>query len=414
MNRIIFFLFVLGFYILIDYYVFQVVKVVVKNSIPNYKKIIYLLYWLLTAFTFFSLMVFNMLDGEKYFTLRSILITAFFINLTSKITASFFVVADDIRRFVIWAYNRIMNNGKSVPIGQNSISRSDFLSKSALIVGAIPIGVFSFGIISSAYDYRIRKKIIYLPDLPKSFDGIRIAQLSDIHSGSLYNKTAVKGGIDMLLAEKPDVLFFTGDLINNQSNELKEYQSIFSKAQAPLGVYSILGNHDYGDYKSWASPQAKQQDFKNLIQSHKDMGWDILLDENRYLVISGERIGIIGVQNWGVGRFPKYGNLSKAYGKIEADIKILLSHDPSHWDAQVRPQHSDINLTLSGHTHGFQFGVEIGNFRWSPSQWMYKQWADLYQENNQYLYVNRGFGFLGYPGRVGILPEITILELKRG
>lgn len=414
MNRIIFFLFVLGFYILIDYYVFQVVKVFVKNSIPNYKKIIYLLYWLLTAFTFFSLMVFNMLDGEKYFTLRSILITAFFINLTSKITASFFVVADDIRRFVIWAYNRIMNNGKSVSIGQNSISRSDFLSKSALIVGAIPIGVFSFGIISSAYDYRIRKKIIYLPDLPKSFDGIRIAQLSDIHSGSLYNKTAVKGGIDMLLAEKPDVLFFTGDLINNQSNELKEYQSIFSKAQAPLGVYSILGNHDYGDYKSWASPQAKQQDFKNLIQSHKDMGWDILLDENRYLVISGERIGIIGVQNWGVGRFPKYGNLSKAYGKIEADIKILLSHDPSHWDAQVRPQHSDINLTLSGHTHGFQFGVEIGNFRWSPSQWMYKQWADLYQENNQYLYVNRGFGFLGYPGRVGILPEITILELKRG
>ena len=294
-----------------------------------------------------------------------------------------------------------------------TITRSEFLSKAALVAGAIPASVMSFGMISGAYDYRVRKKQILLPNLPASFDGIRIAQLSDIHSGSFYNKTAVNGGIDMLLSEKPDIIFFTGDLVNNQSKEVKEYQDIFSRVKAPLGTFSILGNHDYGDYVSWSSQAAKHENLNQLVQTHKRMGWDILLNEHRYIEVDGDKIGIIGVENWGAGRFAKYGNLEKAANGVEAPVKILLSHDPSHWDAQIRPNQPDIDLTLSGHTHGFQFGVEIGNFRWSPSQWIYKQWADLYQEGNQYLYVNRGFGFLGYPGRVGILPEITILELKK-
>lgn len=413
MNRFTFFLFAMGLYFLVDYYVFQAVKVVAENSFPNYKKLLYIFYWTFTALTFVGLGVFNTLDPEKHGTLRSLLFSAVAINVVSKITALLFVATDDIRRFGLWAYNGVFHNGADSAISQKEISRSEFLSKTALIAGAIPVSMLSFGIVSGAYDYRVRKRTLVLPNLPKSFDGIRIAQLSDIHSGSFYNKTAVKGGIDMLLAEKPDVLFFTGDLVNNDSSEVRDYMHIFEKAQAPLGVFSILGNHDYGDYKSWPSQKAKQENLDNLIQSHRNMGWDILLDENRYLEVSGERLGIIGVQNWGAGRFAKYGNLQKAYGNIEADTKILLSHDPSHWDAQVRVEHQDIDLTLSGHTHGFQFGVEIGDFRWSPSQWIYKQWADLYQESNQYLYVNRGFGFLGYPGRVGILPEITILELKR-
>jgi uncharacterized protein len=332
-------------------------------------------------------------------------------NFIWKFVAVLFIFMGDIVRIGEWAYNGIVHNGVSEPSSGKGIPRSEFLSKTALLLGAVPTAVFSFGIISGAYDYRVRKKTIIMPNLPKAFDGIRLAQLSDIHSGSFYNKTAVKGGIDSLLMEKPDVIFFTGDLVNNQSSEVKNYVDIFSKVQAPLGVYSTLGNHDYGDYASWSTENEKSKNLQDLIQTHRNMGWDILLDENRYLEVEGEKIGIIGVQNWGV-KFAKYGNLETAAQNVEAPVKILLSHDPTHWDAQVRPNHSDIDLTLAGHTHGFQFGLEFGDFRWSPAQYMYKQWADLYQEQNQFLYVNRGFGFLGYPGRVGILPEITIIELK--
>ena len=218
----------------------------------------------------------------------------------------------------------------------------------------------------------------------------------------------------MMRNEKPDLFVFTGDLVNSETPEVRDYKDIFAKLSAPLGAYSTLGNHDYGDYKQWPSAKAKQKNLEDLVQVHKEMGWDLLRNENRFIEVDGERIALLGVENWGKGRFTKYGDLDKAYAGTEGvETKILLSHDPSHWDAQVRPNHSDIDLTLSGHTHGFQFGVEIGNFRWSPSQYMYDQWADLYKKGNQQIYVNRGFGFIGYPGRVGILPEITILELVR-
>jgi uncharacterized protein len=224
----------------------------------------------------------------------------------------------------------------------------------------------------------------------------------------------VKGGVEMVLKEKPDLILFTGDLVNNESREVNEYIDVFNKLRAHLGVYSITGNHDYGDYKSWPDQAAKKKNFIDLMEAHRLLGFDLLMNENRSLRQNGESLAIIGIENWGAGRFSKYGKLAVAYAGIEeASIKILLSHDPSHWDAQVRPQYGDIDLTLSGHTHGFQFGVEIGNFKWSPSQYAYKQWAGLYQEGNQYLYVNRGFGYIGYPGRVGMPPEITILELTR-
>ncbi len=279
---------------------------------------------------------------------------------------------------------------------------------------ALPAATLGFGIVSGAHDYRIRKRVINFPNLPGAFDGIRIAQLSDIHMGSFFDKTAVTGGIDMLLREKPDMVFFTGDLVNNEAKEVNDYVDIFSKIHAPLGVYSTLGNHDYGDYRSWHTPDAKKKNLQDLIEAHKTLGWDIMLNEHRSVMVSGEEIALIGVENWGAGRFSKYGDLKKSHkGTENIPFKILLSHDPSHWDAQVRPNFGDIDLTFSGHTHGFQFGIEIGDFKWSPSQYLYKQWADLYREGNQYLYVNRGFGYIGYPGRVGILPEITIIELRR-
>jgi hypothetical protein len=214
--------------------------------------------------------------------------------------------------------------------------------------------------------------------------------------------------------EKPDLFVFTGDLVNNETSEVRDYKEVFSKAKGPLGSFSTFGNHDYGDYRSWATAKHKKRNLDDLVQVHKEMGWDLLRNENRIIEVDGEQLSLIGVENWGKGRFAKYGDLEKAYaGTEDIATKILLSHDPSHWDAQVRESYKDIDLMLAGHTHGFQFGVEIGNFRWSPSQYMYKQWADLYTEGNQHLYVNRGFGFIGYPGRVGILPEVTILELVK-
>jgi uncharacterized protein len=221
----------------------------------------------------------------------------------------------------------------------------------------------------------------------------------------------------LLLNEKPDVIFFTGDLVNYQTDEVDDYVAIFDKVRASMGVFSSTGNHDYGHSRSWPTPAAKKKNFDDMVAAHRQMGYDLLMNEHRFLETSGDRLAIIGVENWGMGpplRFPKYGKLAEAYkGTEEAAVRILLSHDPSHWDAQIRPEFPDIDLTLAGHTHGFQMGIEVGNFRWSPSQYRYRQWADLYQEGSQYLYVNRGFGCIGYPGRIGMPPELTIIELKR-
>ncbi|HEX9957904.1 MAG TPA: metallophosphoesterase, partial [Fibrella sp.] len=256
-------------------------------------------------------------------------------------------------------------------------------------------------------------------NLPRSFDGMTIAQLSDIHSGSFFNKTAVKGGVDMLLREKPDLVFFTGDLVNSRADEVNDYIDIFNKVKAPLGVFSTLGNHDYGAYVKWPSVEAQRQNVLNVVKAHKLMGWNPLMDENRILTQGGDKLAIIGVQNLGFGPAAlKAGNLAKAYqGAEDYPVKLLLSHDPTHWDAEIRPNYPDIDVTFSGHTHGAQFGVEIGDYKWSPVKYFYRQWAGLYREtatngSPQTLYINRGYGFIGYPGRVGILPEITMFTLK--
>ena len=261
------------------------------------------------------------------------------------------------------------------------------------------------------YNYKLHKKKIKFTNLPKSFNGLKIAQLSDIHVGSFYNKEAVNRGIDLLLAQKPDVIFFTGDIVNDLAIEMDDYYDVFSRLQAPLGVYSILGNHDYGDYHNWKTDKEKDENFKNVKAIHGKLGWRLLLDEHLYLEKGNDKIAVIGIENWGKG-FHQEGDMAKAYAGCDAPFKILLSHDPSHWDEQVRKDFKDVDLTLAGHTHGAQIGIETHGFKWSPIQLRYDKWAGLYQEENQYLYVNRGFGFLAYPGRLGIWPEVTILELE--
>ena len=405
--------FFIAAFLLIDYYFFQAVLLVSKNWPPIWKFVARYGFWVPTILSVLALFWWTFDDPYRYSAnFRNWVITGIVATYFSKIVGLLFLLIDDLLRGVRWVISLFQKS----PSAQNAgevITRSEFLSKAALVASAIPMGAFAYGIISGAHDYRVRRVTVKLPNLPKSFDGLRIGQLSDIHSGSFWNKTAVKGGVEMFLNEKPDVIFFTGDLVNNESSEVKEYMDVFDKLRAPLGVFSITGNHDYGDYKSWNTKEEKKLNFADLVQAHKNLGFDLLLNENRFLEQGGEKLAIIGVENWGT-KFSKHGELDKAYqGTEEAAVKILLSHDPTHWDAQVRPNYADIDLMLAGHTHGTQFGINIGNYTWTPVQHVYKQWGGLYQEDDQYLYVNRGFGYLGYPGRVGMPPELTIIELKR-
>jgi predicted MPP superfamily phosphohydrolase len=343
----------------------------------------------------------------------------FFLLLFCKVCFLPFILVDDLRRLSLWMARKRHKPEPEFPASQpkpESITRSEFLLKAGLVAGALPLAGLTYGIINGVYDYRIKRRTLYLPNLPKAFDGIKLGQLSDIHSGSFYNKKAVLGGVEMLMAEKADFIFFTGDLVNTLSNEMNGYQDIFAKVKAPLGVYSVLGNHDYGDYAWWPDAASKRKNLEALMTTHKNMGWDLLMNENRRLKVDGEEIGILGIENWGaLSRFPKYGKMDLAVKNTDdLPVKLLLSHDPSHWRAQVLPHYPQIDAMFSGHTHGMQFGVRTEHFQWSPIQFVYKEWAGLYHQDKQQLYVNVGYGFLGYPGRVGILPEITILELRSG
>jgi uncharacterized protein len=404
-------------FLLIDFYFFQAILFLTKSWSSTAQKVVRYGFWIPTLFAIGALFWWTFANPYSInTTVRNLVLTALFAIYFSKFFGIIFIFIDDIQRGVKWVAHFFYRASNTDSMAGEKISRSEFLTKAAVVASAIPFGAMAYGVISGAHDYRVRRVTVKLPNLPKSFDGIRIGQLSDIHSGSFFNKTAVKGGVQMLLNEKPDVIFFTGDLVNNETSEVNEYINVFDKLKAPLGVYSVTGNHDYGDYNPKREDRVwRQRNFTDLVKAHKQMGYHILLNENTFLKEGGEQLAIIGIENWGAGRFSKYGRLDQAHkGTEDAAVKLLLSHDPSHWDAQVRPQFPDIDMAFAGHTHGFQFGVEIGSFRWSPSQYVYKQWAGLYQQGSQYLYVNRGFGYLGYPGRVGMPPELTIVELKRG
>ncbi len=409
------FVFFFVFLLLVDLYVFQAVLTVSSDWSPLWRKIARYSFWVPTVLCIAALSWWIFADPYKMTSgMRNWILTGLFATYFSKVFGVLFVFVDDLQRGVRWVAGLFSDNAPAALPGK-AITRSDFLAKAAMVATAIPFGTMAYGIISGAHDYRVRRVRIKLPNLPSSFDGMRIGQISDIHVGSFFNKTAVKGGVEMLLAEKPDIIFFTGDLVNNQAIEIKEYVDVFGKLQAPLGVYSVTGNHDYGDYYNWHSQEEKRKNFRDLIAAHKQLNYRLLMNEHHMLQQGGENIAIIGNENWGGRGFTKYGKLDQAWkGTQEAAVKLLLSHDPSHWDAQVRQQYPDIDVMFSGHTHGFQFGVELGDFKWSPSQYAYKQWSGLYQEGSQYLYVNRGFGYLGYPGRIGMPPELTIVELNRG
>lgn len=423
LNRVMTILLFVAALILIDWYVINAVRHWHAALPSTFRKTALILLGGLSIGAIASVILLFVVPTSNTPIIRNFLLVIFFTNVLVKAFMAIFLFLDDLVRLGKWVISQFSSQKpqpSAVPGSQPSIPRSEFLVKTALVAGAIPLVSIGYGILSGAHDYRVRRVKLALKNLPKSFDGLQIAQISDIHSGSFFNKTAVKGGVEMLLNQKPDLVFFTGDLVNNTAAEVKDYFDVFNKVKAPLGVYSVLGNHDYGDYANWDSPEAKRKNLQTLKEAHRLLGWDLLLDEHRSLKQGGDQIAIIGNENWGT-KFQQYGHLDKAYqGTANGDypVKLLLSHDPTHWDAQVRPGYPDIDVTFSGHTHGAQFGVNIGSFHWSPVQYVYKQWAGLYEEKNdqgntQYLYVNRGYGYIGFPGRIGMPPEITLFELKR-
>jgi predicted MPP superfamily phosphohydrolase len=405
---------VIGLMLLLDIYVFQVVKMVLPVSSPKLRMSIIVIYWLLAVVVLGTLVAFpyvnfDNLPKQVRTYLFALLVAVFF----SKLIASLFFILDDIRRGATWIILKLFRNPSSGNDEESDgISRSAFLSWAGLLMGGGLFSTLIYGF-SNKYNYHIKRIDLPFNNLPASFRGLKIIHFSDIHSGSFNNKKAVMKGVEKILDEKADIILFTGDLVNDKAIEMTDYMDVFNRLEAPMGVYSTLGNHDYGDYAHWDSAEDKINNLNDLRKVHAQLGWKLLMNEHIVFEKNNEKIALIGVENWSAkANFPKHGKLKEAHaGSENIPFKILMSHDPSHWDAEIRKGYTDIDLTLAGHTHGMQFGIELPGFKWSPVQYMYKQWAGLYEEEGQKLYINRGYGFIGYPGRVGILPEITVITL---
>lgn len=406
------------FVLVVEYYSFVAVRTVLRPTNGTLYWGLFLLYALLSLVVFWSFYAFPHYGRSGWPSVSLKYLVNIFIGVfIGKVMVAVIMLLADILLLIpnlISFFFSFKNHPVgNPPEGSRFISRFAFISQTALIIGGALTAGLVYGM-RNRYRYNLTRQKLLLKDLPEEFKGLRIIQISDIHSGSFDDPDAVKEGIDAIMNEKPDLILFTGDLVNDRADELVPYIEVFNQLKAPLGVYSVLGNHDYGDYVRWSSDEEKKQNLEQLKQHHADMGWRLLVNEHVLLERKDKQIALIGIENWGARGFTKYGDMKKAVAGLEnsdVPVKILLSHDPSHWEAEVRKDYKDIALTLSGHTHGMQFGIEIPGFKWSPVQYVYKHWAGLYQEDNQYLYVNRGFGFIGYQGRLGILPEITLIEL---
>ncbi len=394
-------------YILVDIYAFQAVRTVTKNP------------WLYGLYVFVSVAVLAGLvyelsflgSGKMMRPPKMYFFGIFLAVFLPKLILVIFMFGEDIVRFFVGIFMKVAGSSDSgfMP------SRRKFVSTLALGLAAIPFASLIYGMVKGKYNYRVLKYALEFDDLPEAFDGYTITQLSDIHSGSFDNQKKVEYAVNLANRQQSDIILFTGDLVNNVADEMEEWKALFSTLKAPDGVYSVLGNHDYGDYVRWENASEKVENLNKLKQIQKEMGWELLLNENRYIERNGQKIALVGVENWGENGFIKAGDLDRACeGIFDSDFKILMSHDPSHWQSKVKDDPRHFHLTLSGHTHGMQFGIEIpGIVKWSPVKYQYKYWAGVYEELGRYINVNRGFGFLGYPGRVGIWPEITVIQLKK-
>ncbi len=407
-------LLVLGVLLLLDVYIFYGFRAAFSSS--RARMISAWVYWGITI-TFFALVVYMSLSVSRADGPTAPLVKwsmgMFVLLYIPKLIMLFFFSIEDVYRLLraggVGLY-KLTGKASEVPYFE---SRRQFISWMAGFAALIPAVSILYGVTKGKYNYKIHKQDLSFPDLPDAFDGLTITQISDLHVGSFDDTEAVERAVKLINEQNSDLIFFTGDLVNNKAVEMEPWADAFSKLNAPLGKYSILGNHDYGDYMEWNSPQEKMENMLHLYKMHDRLGFTLLRNQNTLIEKDGHQLELLGMENWGKG-FAQYGNLQKTLlGTKQNAFKILLSHDPSHWEEQVMNHATHIHLTLAGHTHGAQFGVEIPGFRFSPVQFRYKRWAGLYKENDRYLYVNRGLGFIGFPGRVGIWPEITVITLRK-
>jgi predicted MPP superfamily phosphohydrolase len=403
------------FILLIELYFLQAVKTFSQDfSLTKRNFVLYVAYGLaaLSIITGLVSLFYPPPNWNDFFRFVS---AALIILVLCKLFGVLFLAIDDIVRFFRWTFSLFDKKTPETIDAGHKISRLKFFSQLAVTFTVVPAIGFIYGMVKGAYKYRVHNVKVPSPKIPNEFNGFKIVQLSDIHTGSFINDNGLKTAFEIVMAQKPDIILFTGDLVNNEHKELDGFEDLFKSLNAPHGVYSVLGNHDYGDYVQWDSKKAKEENLEKLKTRQKEFGWRILMNEHLPIEKDGAQIGLLGIENWGGNmRFPRYGKMNEAYeGAENYPFKILMSHDPSHWDMQVTLEYPEIDLTLSGHTHGMQMGIEIPGFKWSPVKYIYKNWAGLYKQGNQFLYVNRGLGFLGYPGRLGIWPEITVIELQR-
>ncbi len=391
--------------LVVELYTFQAIKTLTKNRVVKW-------IWVLIGVAIYANLFYVLYTRPRTVGQTKEFQYAVGLLLTTLIPKALILLTmfgEDIVR-VSQKLISYLSAGETKPIA----GRRKFISQLALGIAAIPFAGFLYGIIRGKHNYKVLKYQLSFKDLPEAFDGFTITQISDIHSGSFRNKEKIEYGVEMINAQQSDMILFTGDLVNNKADEMDDWISIFNQLKAPVGKYSILGNHDYGDYVQWNSKEEKAENFQAVKDLHPKIGFELLCNEHRYIEKDGQKIALVGVENWGNG-FKKEGDLKKAtVGVKKEDFKILMTHDPSHWDAEVKENEFNYQLSLSGHTHGLQMGIEIPGFlRWSPSQYVYKQWAGLYEEAGRFINVNRGFGYHAFPGRVGIWPEITVIELKK-
>lgn len=391
--------------LIIDFYAFQSIKTLTKN------KIAVVLYWLLSLAVLINF-VYKLSIFERSNGLTQSLMLAFgllVLSIIPKVLILLVLVSEDVFRIVKTGITYFSNTSENGFFPE----RREFVSKIALGLAAIPFTSVLYGMIRGKYNYQVISHTLYFDDLPDAFNGFKLTHISDIHSGSFDNPAKISYGIDLINEQESDVILFTGDIVNNTADEMDSWMPYFKKLTAKYGKYSVLGNHDYGEYVRWKTVEEKAQNFQAIKDIHPKIGFNLLLNDSVYLEKENQKIALVGVENWGT-RFKKAGDLKIASSKIKKeDFKILMSHDPSHWNSEVKNHHYEYHLTLSGHTHGMQFGIEIPGIKWSPIQYMYKQWAGVYKEFGHYINVNRGFGFIAFPGRVGIWPEITVITLKK-
>lgn len=410
------FLIVLAVDLLLDWYTFLGVRTLTAGWESAFSRQLVNWGWLLIVVGITVVLVAgfdNFRHASGMMPFREWVLSLFIALFLTKFVFAIVLLLGDIGRLIYGLLDRVLRPERTTG-GLFIPARRKFISELGVLVAAVPFSAFAYAMLKGKYDFKLHKLALHFRDLPEAFDGFTITQISDIHSGSFDNTAAVQKGIDLARAQNSDLFVFTGDLVNNVAGEIEPYIHRFGALKAPFGQYSILGNHDYGDYIKWDSLEDKTRNFEAIKNHHRDLGYRLLMDEHVLLEKNGQRIALLGVQNWGRG-FIQLGNLDKALEGLDNDIfKICLSHDPTHWEEKIRFCPTTIHLTLSGHTHGAQFGVESDHLRWSPVQYRYLDWAGLASEKDRYLYVNRGFGFLAFSGRLGIWPEITVITLKKG